>query len=122
MSERARKIRIFKQLNRLGVPTSIVGREYIETGVLLMMQDKTLLYKITKRLYPAIAKQHGVTAHIVSHAIDNAIAVSWGRADLDELELFFGGTVSGRKGKPTNSEYLSMVARWLLLEEEEDTE
>lgn len=121
-TEHDRKARIFDRLNRLGIPASLVGREYIETGVLLMMQDKTLIYMITKRLYPTIAEQYGTTYNSVFHSIDRAIETAWSRGATDEQERCFGYTVSPRKGKPTNSEFMTMVARRLLLEEEEESE
>lgn len=120
-TEHDRKVRIFELLNRLGVPANLVGREYLETGVLMMMQDQTTIYMITKRLYPAIAKQYGSTDSSVFHSISRAIETAWNRGATDEQEQCFGYTVSSQKGKPTNSEFMTMVARRLLLEEEENT-
>ncbi len=120
--ERIRRRRIFELLNRLGVQANRAGREYLEDGILWMMRDKSLLYNITGRLYPAIAQDFGVTADIVSKAICNAISAAFSRGDLEELGRFFGNTISGSKGKPTNSEFMCMCARWLLLEEEDENE
>lgn len=120
--ERGRKRRIFELLNRLGVQANRAGREYLEDGILRMMQDRSLLYNITGRLYPAIAKEFGVSAAIVSKVICNAISAAFIRGDLEELHRFFGNTISGSKGKPTNSEFMCMCARWLLLEEEDENE
>lgn len=121
-SEYDRKVRIFKLPNQMGVPTSIRGREYIETGILLLMKDEVMFYKITGRLYPAIARQHGATAAQVERGIRTAIELAFDRGSIDTLGSIFGNTISSIKGKPTNREFLTMTARWLLLQEEEDND
>lgn len=120
-SEHERKRRIFELLNQMGIPTSIRGREYIETGILLLMEDKTMLYKIMGRLYPDIARQHDTTADRVERGIRTAVELACERGSIDTFSSIFGHTISSIKGKPTNREFLTMMARWLLLEEEEDT-
>ena len=76
----------------------------------MVVEDQSILSAITKRLYPDVAKENGTTASRVERAIRHAIEVAWDRGDLDTLQKYFGFTVSNAKGKPTNSEFIAMIA------------
>lgn len=106
---------IFEELNQLGVPTNVRGRDYIETALSQMLQHPGRRYAITKELYPMVAEVHGTTAARVERAIRHAITNAFTRGNLDRLTQYFGYTVDSRKDKPTNSEFLTMVARRLKM-------
>lgn len=108
------KREIFEELNRLGVPANLLGRKYIETAIELLVTDPDMGHKVMKVLYPSIARDYHATAKNVERGIRHAIEVSWERADHDTLRAYFGSTVNV-KIKPTNSEYLCMVARRVAL-------
>ena len=80
------------------------------------MNEPEYINAVTKRLYPEIAKKNGTTASRVERAIRHAIEVAWDRGDLDTLQRFFGYTVSNTKGKPTNSEFIALIADKLQLQ------
>ena len=80
------------------------------------MNEPEYINAVTKRLYPEIAKKNGTTASRVERAIRHAIEVAWDRGDLDTLQRFFGYTVSNTKGKPTNSEFIALIADRLQLQ------
>ena len=103
--------RIFEELNRIGVPTNVRGRDYIETALAQRLQHPGRRYAITRELYPMGAENHGTTAARVERAIRHAIAIAFTRGNLEYLNRYFGYTVDSRKDKPTNSEFLTMVAR-----------
>ena len=110
--------RIFEELNRIGVPTNVRGRDYIETALDQLLQHPGRRYAITRELYPMVAKLHGTTACNVERAIRHAIANAFTRGNLEYLNRYFGYTVDSRKDKPTNSEFLTMVARRLQMKGE----
>ena len=82
----------------------------------MVMDNPELMSRITKELYPGIAHRFGTTSSKVERAIRHAIEVAWDRGDLETLQSYFGYTVSGVKGKPTNSEFISMIADRLRLQ------
>lgn len=104
------EVRVTKILHELGVPAHILGYNYVREAVVIAINDPNVLAGITKILYPAIAKRFGTTASRVERAIRHAIEVAWDRGNLDIIRQYFGYTVSGLKGKPTNSEFISMLA------------
>ncbi|OUP23299.1 sporulation initiation factor Spo0A C-terminal domain-containing protein [Gemmiger sp. An194] len=110
--------RIFEELNRIGVPTNVQGRYYIETALDWILRQPGHRYAITKELYPMVAKIYGVTANNVERAIRHAIANAFTRGNVEYLNRYFGYTVDSRKDKPTNSEFLTMVARRLQMKGE----
>lgn len=109
---------IFEELNRIGVPTNVRGRDYIETALNQLLQHPGRRYAITRELYPMVAEVHGATAARVERAIRHAIANAFTRGNLEYLNRYFGYTVDSRKDKPTNSEFLTMVARRLQMKGE----
>ena len=103
-------------LHEIGVPAHIRGYHYMREAIIMSVNDMDVLNYITKELYPSIAKKCNTTPSRVERAIRHAIEVAWDRGDVDTLQEYFGFTVSGAKGKPTNSEFISMVADRLRLE------
>lgn len=110
------KLRITQSIHEIGVPAHIKGYEYLRYAIQLVMEDKRLIDSITKELYPMVAKQFDTTASRVERSIRHAVGVAWDRGDLKTLERWFGYTISHRKGKPTNSEFIALVADKLTLE------
>ena len=103
-------------MRQIGVPAHIKGYQYLRDAIMMSVDDSEMLNSITKILYPSIAKQHKTTASRVERAIRHAIEVAWDRGDLETLQKFFGYTVSNIKGKPTNSEFIAMIADKIRLE------
>lgn len=103
-------------LHEIGVPAHIKGYQYLREGILFAVEDTEMLSSITKLLYPAIAKKCDTTASRVERAIRHAIEVAFGRGNLDVIEDIFGYTVSTGKGKPTNSEFIALIADKIRLE------
>ena len=107
---------ITKLLHTLGMPTHVLGYEYSREAILIALGNKGILRSITKELYPAVAQAFNTTPTRVERAIRHAVKLAWDRGDLDTLQKFFGFTVSSKRGKPTNSEFLSALADHLRLE------
>lgn len=107
---------ITKLIHTLGMPSHVLGYEYTREAILLALGNKEMLRSITKELYPAIAQTFNTTPSRVERAIRHAVELTWDRGDLDTLQKFFGFTVSSKKGKPTNSEFLSTLTDHLRLE------
>lgn len=107
---------ITKLLHTLGMPTHILGYEYSREAILIALGNKGILKGMTKELYPAVAQAFNTTPSRVERAIRHAVELAWDRGDLDTIQKFFGFTVSSKKGKPTNSEFLSALADHLRLE------
>ncbi len=99
----------------LGIPAHIKGYYYIRTAIIMAMENPELLHAVTKILYPSIAKKFQTTPSRVERAIRHAIEVSWERGDIEKLQAVFGYTVSVSKGKPTNSEFIALLADKLRL-------
>lgn len=108
--------RITSILQEIGIPAHIKGYKYLRTAIEMAVKDQTLIDAVTKVLYPDVAKEHSTTASRVERAIRHGIEVAWDRGDLDTLQKYFGYTVSNAKGKPTNSEFIAMIADKLRLE------
>jgi len=102
-------------IHEIGVPAHIKGYQYLREAILLTIADMEVINAVTKVLYPAVAKKYGTTPSRVERAIRHAIEVAWDRGDLETLQKFFGYTVSNIKGKPTNSEFIAMIADHLSL-------
>ncbi len=107
---RAVELEITRILHRIGIPAHIKGYSFIREAIWMVVQDPDLLNAVTKELYPAVAERYDSTASRVERAIRHAIEVAWNRGDLEMINSMFGYTVSSRKGKPTNSEFIAMVA------------
>ena len=114
--ELALEIKVTEVIHQIGVPAHIKGYQYLRDAIMMAVHDMEAVGSITKILYPSIAKQYHTTSSRVERAIRHAIEVAWDRGDLETLQAYFGYTVSGIKGKPTNSEFISMIADRLRLQ------
>ena len=103
-------------IHEVGVPAHIKGYQYLRDAIIMSVTDMEMLNSITKILYPTIAKQHQTTPSRVERAIRHAIEVAWNKGQIDVLEDMFGYTISAGKGKPTNSEFIALIADKLRLE------
>jgi two-component system response regulator (stage 0 sporulation protein A) len=103
-------------LHELGIPANIKGYIYLREAICLVTEENELISGVTKILYPMIAKQNKTTPSRVERAIRHAIEVAWGRGNIDAINRIFGFTVDTRRGKPTNSEFIAMVADRMRLE------
>ena len=97
-------------IHRIGVPAHIKGYQYLRTAIMMTIEDNDLINAVTKVLYPAVAKKYQTTSSRVERAIRHAIEVAWDRGDIDTLNAFFGYTIQNERGKPTNSEFIAMIA------------
>lgn len=107
---------ITNMIHEVGVPAHIKGYQYLRDAITMVVEDMDLLSAVTKELYPAIAKQNNTTPSRVERAIRHAIEVAWNRGKLETLNSLFGYTVHTDKGKPTNSEFIAIIADKLRLE------
>ena len=103
-------------IHEIGVPAHIKGYQYLREAIIIAVNDMDVINAITKVLYPQVAKAFQTTPSRVERAIRHAIEVAWDRGDLDTLQKFFGYTVSNTKGKPTNSEFIALIADKLQLQ------
>ena len=103
-------------IHEIGVPAHIKGYQYLRDSIIMSVGDMEMLNSITKILYPTIAKKHQTTPSRVERAIRHAIEVAWSRGKMDTIEELFGYTVSNGKGKPTNSEFIALIADKIRLE------
>lgn len=103
-------------IHEVGVPAHIKGYQYLREAIMMVVKDIDIINQITKQLYPDIASKYKTTPSRVERAIRHAIEVAWGRGQTDAVESIFGYTVSATKGKPTNSEFIAMIADKLRLE------
>lgn len=110
------ELRATEILHELGVPAHIKGYQYLRDAIQMTVNDMDMINGVTKILYPTVAKHHKTSASRVERAIRHAIEVAWDRGDVEVLNTYFGYTVSNLKGKPTNSEFISMIADRLRLE------
>ncbi|MEA4955914.1 MAG: sporulation transcription factor Spo0A [Pseudoflavonifractor sp.] len=106
-------------IHEIGVPAHIKGYQYLREAIMIAVEDMDVINAVTKVLYPEVAKRFGTTASRVERAIRHAIEVAWDRGDLETLQKYFGYTVSNAKGKPTNSEFIAMIADRLQLQRKE---
>lgn len=103
-------------IHEIGVPAHIKGYQYLRDAIILSVNDMEMLNSITKILYPTIAKKYQTTSSRVERAIRHAIEVAWSRGKMDTIDALFGYTVSTGKGKPTNSEFIALIADKIRLE------
>ncbi len=103
-------------IHEIGVPAHIKGYQYLREAIMIAVNDMEVINAITKVLYPQVAKTFATTPSRVERAIRHAIEVAWDRGDLETLQKFFGYTVSNTKGKPTNSEFIALIADKLQLQ------
>ena len=97
-------------IHEVGVPAHIKGYQYLREAIMMVINDTDIINQITKQLYPEIANKYNTTPSRVERAIRHAIEVAWGRGEQGTVESIFGYTVSAQKGKPTNSEFIAMLA------------
>lgn len=103
-------------IHEIGIPAHIKGYQFLRDAIIMSVNDMEMLNSITKILYPTIAKMHQTTASRVERAIRHAIEVAWSRGKVDTIDELFGYTVSTGKGKPTNSEFIALIADKIRLE------
>ena len=103
-------------IHEIGVAAHIKGYQYLRDAIIYSVNDLEMLNSITKILYPTIAKKHQTTPSRVERAIRHAIEVAWSRGKMDTIDELFGYTVSNGKGKPTNSEFIALIADKIRLE------
>ena len=106
---------VTKIIHQIGVPAHIKGYQYLRTAILLTVRDSEMINSVTKILYPSVAKKYQTTTSRVERAIRHAIEVAWDRGDVDTLNAYFGYTIQNNRGKPTNSEFIAMIADNLRL-------
>ena len=102
-------------IHEIGVPAHIKGYQYLREAIILTIRDMDMINAVTKTLYPTVAATFNTSPSRVERAIRHAIEVAWDRGDIEVLQRFFGYTVSNIKGKPTNSEFIAMIADHLSL-------
>ena len=102
-------------IHQVGIPAHIKGYQYLRTAIMMVVNNNLIINEVTKTLYPTVANKFGTTSSRVERAIRHAIEVAWDRGDVDMLNSFFGYTVQNSKGKPTNSEFIAMIADNLRL-------
>ncbi len=103
-------------IHEVGVPAHIKGYQYVREAIIIAVQDMDVINAVTKVLYPEVARRYNTTPSRVERAVRHAIEVAWDRGDLETLQRYFGYTVSNTKGKPTNSEFVAMIADKIRLE------
>ena len=103
-------------IHDVGVPAHIKGYQYLREAIIMSVNDNEMLNSITKILYPSIAKKFQTTSSRVERAIRHAIEVAWNRGRMDTIDELFGYTINAEKGKPTNSEFISLIADKIRLE------
>ena len=106
-------------IHEIGVPAHIKGYQYLREAIILAIKDMDIINAVTKVLYPEVAKRFSTTPSRVERAIRHAIEVAWDRGDIEVLQKYFGYTVSNIKGKPTNSEFIAMIADSLTLRQKQ---
>ena len=97
-------------IHEIGVPAHIKGYQYLREAIMMSVEDVEMLNSITKILYPSIAKKYQTTPSRVERAIRHAIEVAWSRGKMETLDALFGYTINIGKGKPTNSEFIALIA------------
>ncbi len=103
-------------IHEIGIPAHIKGYQYLRRAIMMVVDNLDVINSITKELYPTVAKEFKTTASRVERAIRHAIEVAWDRGDTEVLNSFFGYTIANSKGKPTNSEFIAMIADRLRLQ------
>lgn len=103
-------------IHEIGVPAHIKGYQYLRDAIMMSVKDIEMLGSITKILYPTIAKNYQTTPSRVERAIRHAIEVAWSRGKMDTIDALFGYTINNGKGKPTNSEFIALIADKIRLE------
>lgn len=103
-------------IHEVGVPAHIKGYQYVREAIVIAVEDMEVINAVTKVLYPEVARRYHTTPSRVERAVRHAIETAWDRGDLETLQRYFGYTVSNTKGKPTNSEFIAMIADRIRLQ------
>ncbi len=111
------EVRVTNVIHDVGVPAHIKGYQYIREAILMSVENEEIINSITKVLYPSLAMKYQTTPSRVERAIRHAIEVAWNRGQIEMHDKIFGYTVNSNKGKPTNSEFIAMIADKLRLED-----
>ena len=119
--ERAKEIAnleyvVTDMIHKIGIPAHIKGYHYLRTAIILSINDDEMINSVTKLLYPTVAQKYGTTSSRVERAIRHAIEIAWDRGDVDVLNSLFGYTIHTSRGKPTNSEFIALIADKLRLD------
>lgn len=101
---------VTNMIHEIGVPAHIKGYQYLREAIMMSVEDPAMISSITKILYPTIAKRFQTTPSRVERAIRHAIEVAWSRGRMETLDALFGYTIDTGKGKPTNSEFIALIA------------
>jgi len=110
------EILVTQVIHEVGIPAHIKGYQYLRHAIMMVVDNLEIINSITKKLYPNVAKKYNTTSSRVERAIRHAIEVAWDRGDTDVLNAVFGYTIANSKGKPTNSEFIAMIADKLRLQ------
>lgn len=119
VTEKNLEAQITRIIHEIGIPAHIKGYLYLREAIYMVIEDMDYLGAITKELYPKIAERFNTTPSRVERAIRHAIEVAWTRGKVDTINKLFGYTISNNKGKPTNSEFIALIADKLRLEQNE---
>ncbi|NLC67439.1 MAG: sporulation transcription factor Spo0A [Clostridiaceae bacterium] len=110
------EVEVTNIMHEIGVPAHIKGYQYLRDAIMMVVKDLEIINSITKQLYPAIAKEYNTTPSRVERAIRHAIEVAWNRGRVEAINSIFGYTINVGKGKPTNSEFIAMIADKLRID------
>ena len=110
------ELKVTEILHQIGVPAHIKGYHYLRDSIMMCVEKPDIINAVTKRLYPSVAKKYETTSSRVERAIRHAIEVAWDRGDVEVLNSYFGYTIQGSRGKPTNSEFIAMISDKLRLQ------
>jgi len=113
---RSMDVEVTNIIREIGIPAHIKGYQYLRDAIMMIINEIELLGAVTKVLYPMIAEKYSTTPSRVERAIRHAIEVAWGRGNMEMINKIFGYTVKLEKGKPTNSEFMAMIADKLRME------
>jgi len=115
-SEQNIEIKVTEVLHQIGVPAHIKGYNFLRTAIMISMENPEIINTVTRKLYPSVAGKFSTTPSRVERAIRHAIEVAWDRGDIDILNSYFGYTIHNGRGKPTNSEFIAMIADKMRLQ------
>lgn len=110
------EVRVTNLIHEVGVPAHIKGYQYLREAIIMSVKDEEIINSVTKMMYPSLAKLFSTTPSRVERAIRHAIEVAWNRGQIEVHDKIFGYTVNSNKGKPTNSEFIAMLADMLRME------
>lgn len=117
MTNTSLEVRVTNMIHDVGVPAHIKGYQYIREAILAAIKNEEIINAVTKTLYPNLASKFNTTPSRVERAIRHAIEVAWNRGQIEMHDRIFGYTVNSNKGKPTNSEFIAMIADKIRLED-----